>query len=180
MPGTIEILELTVEGLRYELHVRELRIKEQAKTIAQLQQQVEELKKQALATSASQQQAAAPTPPPFVKANVRRRRHKKPGRKQGHEPAQRPMPKIDHHQDVPLERNARGHPICPHCRCRLAQLRRHKRVVEDLIRSAVQTTCYHTHSGHCPNCERGSRIISFEACSAFTARYGLPARQVTM
>lgn len=30
------------------------------------------------------------------------------------------------------------------------------------------------------NCERvGSRIISFEACSAFTARYGLPARQVT-
>src|SRR5438874_10155268 len=96
MPGTIEILELTVEGLRYEFHVRELRIKEQSKTIAQLQQQVEELKKQALATSASQQQAAAPTPPPFVKANVRRRRHKKPGRKQGHEPAQRPMPKIDH------------------------------------------------------------------------------------
>jgi len=30
------------------------------------------------------------------------------------------------------------------------------------------------------NCERvGSRIISFEACSAFTARYGLSARQVT-
>jgi len=25
----------------------------------------------------------------------------------------------------------------------------------------------------------GSRVISFEACSAFTARYGLPARQVT-
>ena len=152
MPGTIEILELTVEGLQYELHVRELRIKEQAKTIAQLQQQVEELKKQALATSAPKQQAAPPTPPSFVKANVKRRRHKKPGRKQGHDPAQRPMPKIDHHQDVPLERNARGQAICPQCRCRLAQLRRHKRVVEDLIRSAVQTTCYHTHSGHCPNC----------------------------
>jgi hypothetical protein len=39
-----------------------------------------------------------------------------------------------------------------------------------------------TNDGSLPrNCERvGSRIISFEACSAFTARYGLPARQVTM
>jgi hypothetical protein len=36
----------------------------------------------------------------------------------------------------------------------LQQLRRHKRIVEDLIRSTVQTTCYHTRSGLCPNCGR--------------------------
>ena len=38
-----------------------------------------------------------------------------------------------------------------------------------------------TDDGSLPrNCERvGSRVNSFEACSAFTARYGLSARQVT-
>ena len=154
MPGTIEILELTVDGLNYELQMRDLRIKEQDKRIAQLQQQVEELKKQALHHSQVDQPKAPLRPPSFIKANVARRRRKKPGRKKGHEPALRPMPKIDSHQDVPLQRNAKGHPICPACRCRLAKLRRHKRVVEDLIRSAVQSTCYHTHSGHCPNCDK--------------------------
>jgi transposase len=153
MPGTIEILEATVDGLRYELHMRDLQIKQQEKTIAQLHQQVEELKKQALQTQAVGQEHAQPKAPAFVKANLpRRRRRKKPGRKEGHEPALRAAAKIDHHQDVPLERNAGGHAICPQCQCRLAKLRRHQRVVEDLIRSAVQTTCYHTHSGLCPNC----------------------------
>jgi hypothetical protein len=44
--------------------------------------------------------------------------------------------------------------ISPRCSVRLANLRRHKRIVEDLIRSAVKTTCYHTRSGRCPNCRR--------------------------
>jgi transposase len=154
MPGTIQYLESMVSGLNYELHVRDLRIKEQQKIIAGLEQQVEELKKQALAGSQIDPPQAPPKPPAFVKANVARRRRKKPGRKKGHEPALRPTPRIDHHQDVPLGRNNNGHPICPKCRCRLAKLRRHKRIVEDLIRSAVNTTCYHTHSGHCPNCDR--------------------------
>jgi hypothetical protein len=158
MPGTIEILEATVDGLHYELHMRELRIKEQDKRIAQLEQHVEELKEQALQSSAADQPPAPPGPPAFVKANVVRRRRRKPGRRKGHEPALRPVPKIDHHQDVPLGRNASGHRICPACQCRLGELRRHKRIVEDLIRSAVQTTCYHTHSGHCPNC--GKRVES--------------------
>lgn len=158
MPGTIHMLEATVHGLQYELHMRELRIKEQQKIIARLEQQVEELKKQALQDAQLDRHKAPPKPPSFVKANVARRRRKKPGRKKGHAPALRPMPKIDNHQDVPLQRNAKGHPICPACKCRLARLRRHKRVVEDLIRSAVNCTCYHTHSGHCPNC--GKRVES--------------------
>ncbi len=44
MPGTIHMLEATVAGLQYELHVRELRLKQQVQRIRQLEQQVEELK----------------------------------------------------------------------------------------------------------------------------------------
>lgn len=156
MPGTIQMLEATVQGLQYELHMRDLRIKEQEQTISQLRQQVEELKKQALPAPAADQQQSKP--PAFVKANCPRRRRRKPGQKKGHEPALRRVARIDQHQDVPLKTNAAGHPICPQCNCRLARLRRHKRIVEDLIRSAVKTTCYHTHSGLCPNC--GKRIES--------------------
>jgi hypothetical protein len=96
-----------------------------------------------------------------VKPNLprRRRRRKRPGRGEGHEAALRPMPRrIDHHQDVPLQTDARRRPLCPRCKCRLTKLRRHKRIVEDLIRSTVKTTCYHTHSGHCVNC--GKRVES--------------------
>lgn len=43
MPGTIELLEATVEGLQYELHVRDIRMKEQERRIAELEQRVEAL-----------------------------------------------------------------------------------------------------------------------------------------
>ena len=146
------MLEATVEGLHYELHVREIRLKEKDRRIAELEQQVEELKKQAVAGGDGK---AARELPPWVKPNVLRRHRKRPGRKAGHEAALRPLPrKIDHHQQVPLPQDDRHHPICPHCRCRLARLRRHKRIVEDLIRSTVKNTCYHTQSGVCPNCRR--------------------------
>lgn len=149
------MLEGTVSGLQYELHVREIRLKEKDRRIAALEQQVEELKKQAIQPDASGG-PPRPLPPPFVKPNARqRRRRKKPGRKDGHAAALRPPPrKIDRHEQVPLSRDDRHQPLCPRCNCRLRKLRRHKRIVEDLIRSTVQTTCYHTHSGHCPNCRR--------------------------
>jgi hypothetical protein len=152
--GTITMLEATVEGLQYELHVRELRLKEKDQEIARLSQQVEELKKQAVSSSS----AVSPqvnSLPPWVKSNVPRHRRKKPGRPNGHEAALRPLPaKIDHHQEVPLGKDGQGKAICPHCRCRLNKLRRHRRVVEDLIPSAVEVTCYHTESGRCPRCRR--------------------------
>jgi hypothetical protein len=152
--GTIDYLEALVDGLQYELHVREIRLKEKDQRIAELEQQVRELSEPA---AGDPKAAAAPAPalPAFVKEDVPRRRRKRPGRKKGHEAALRPMPaKIDHHQEVPLSTDAARRPVCPHCKCRLEQLRRHKRIVEDLIRSAVETTCYHTHSGRCPNCRR--------------------------
>ena len=155
--GTITMLEATVDGLEYELRMRDIRLAEKDKYIAELEQRVEELKKQAAGPKES-----APTPklPPFVKASVPHRRRRKPGRKDGHGAALRPMPpKIDHHQDVPRPTTAptdrsRRRPVCPHCKCPLTRLRRRKRIVEDLVPSAVETTCYHTQSGYCPHCRK--------------------------
>jgi hypothetical protein len=158
--GTINWLEATVDGLEYELRMREIRLEEKDKYIAELEQQVEEIKKQAMRATDEPADRAREVPA-FVKPNLpRRRRHRKPGRKNGHAAALRPMPaKIDHHQDVPLPTDGQHkHAVCPHCRCRLTQRRRHRRIVEDLVPSAVQVTCYHTHSGYCPHC--GKRVES--------------------
>lgn len=149
--ATITVLEAQVGGLEYELRVRDIRLAEKDKYIAELEQRVEELKKQATAASA----AASGVLPAFVKRNVPRRRRKKPGRKIGHEAALRALPaKIDHHQHVPLPTDRSRRVVCPHCKCSLSRLRRHRRIVEDLVPSAVETTCYHTHSGYCPHCRR--------------------------
>jgi hypothetical protein len=149
--ASITLLEAQVDGLHYELRVRDIRLAEKDKYIAELEQRVEELKKQATAASKS---ASRPLPP-FAKLNVPRRRRKRPGRKNGHEAALRPMPaKIDHHQDVPLPTDRSRRAVCPHCKCPLSRPRRHRRIVEDLVPSAVETTCYHTRSGFCPHCRK--------------------------
>jgi hypothetical protein len=98
----------------------------------------------------------APAPPPFVKPNVsERRQRKKPGRKPGHAAALRPMPpKIDVHRTVPLPVDVQRHASCPHCNTRLSDVRRHRRIVEDLVPAKVVTTCYHTTSGFCPSCRK--------------------------
>jgi transposase len=150
LKATITLLEATVDGLEYELQVRDYRLAQKDKYIAELEQRVEELKKQAFPVAAS-----APALPSFVKLNLPRRRRRKPGRKIGHPVALRPMPvKIDHHQDVPLPTDRSRRSVCPHCKCCLVRRRKHRRVVEDLIPSAVQTTCYHTQSGFCPHCRK--------------------------
>jgi hypothetical protein len=96
----------------------------------------------------------AAAPPHFVKPAARGRR-KKPGRKQGHPAALRPVPDhVDVHRDVPLPRDGRGRPACPHCNCSLADVRTHERVVEDVVPSEVIVTCYHTASGYCAMCRR--------------------------
>jgi transposase len=191
LKGTITHLEAMVEGLEFELHLREVRLKEKDRYIAELEQQVRELKKQAAGG-----EAGSNAPP--VKPDVPRRRRRKPGREPGHEPALRPMPpKIDRHQQVPLQRGAGRRAICPHCRCRLTRLRKRKRIVEDLIPSAVETTCYHTEQGYCPNCRRkiesrapeqppaadiahGQLGINALATAAILrVRHRLPYRQIT-
>lgn len=151
------MLEARVSGLQYELRQRDLRLAEKDRYIAQLEQRIEELKQQV--ASPSELAASAPA---RMKANVPPRRRKKPGRAPGHPAALRPMPrKIDRRQAVPLPQDAERRPICPHCRTRLTELRKHRRIVEDLIRCAVETTCYQTQSGRCPRCR--TRIESRDA-----------------
>jgi transposase len=103
--------------------------------------------------------AAAPAEdkpaPGFVKPAVGRPRHKKPGRKEGHPAALRPMPDhIDAHQEVPLPVDAAGAESCPCCNTGLVDIEDHERVVEDIIPAKVKVTCYHTRSGYCPCCRK--------------------------
>ena len=151
LKATITILDARIGGLEYELRVRDIRIEEQSAHIKQLEQRVEELKQHAV----EPHPAVAGELPAFVKPGVPRRRRKKPGRRAGHEPAFRPMPrKIDHHQKVPLTTDASRRALCPRCSSLLMRRRRHRRIVEDLVPSSVQVTCYHTESGQCPRCRR--------------------------
>jgi uncharacterized protein (UPF0335 family) len=89
--------------------------------------------------------AAAPADgkpaPGFVKPAVGRRRHKKPGRKEGHPAALRPMPDhIDFHQEVALPVDAAGAESCPCCNTGLVDIEDHERVVEDIIPAKVEVT----------------------------------------
>ncbi|MBV8782453.1 MAG: hypothetical protein JO353_13740 [Phycisphaerae bacterium] len=110
--ATNEYLNDMIDGLHYELHVHELRLKEKDQYIQQLRQQIEELKQQTLENKPSLKQL-----PAFVKLNVPDRPRKKCGRAVGHEAALRKKPKkIDQHQQVPLRTDAAGRPICPKCK----------------------------------------------------------------
>jgi hypothetical protein len=164
-----------LDGANYEIHQRDLRLKEKDRYIQQLHQQLEELKKQATADIQLPSTITPPVVPAFVKPNLpERRRRKKPGRKKGHQAALRPMPrKIDHHQKVPLgTTDAGGKPLCPQCKAYLLRLRRHRRIVEDLIRTATEATCYHTQSGYCPQCRRRTESRAPEQPPAASVPHG--------
>lgn len=99
--------------------------------------------------------AASPELPSFVKANVPAKARKEPGRKAGHAAALRPPPaKIDVRQDAPLPADSAGRPGCPHCKCSLSDVKKHERIVEDLVPSRVVVTCYKTKSGWCAQCRK--------------------------
>jgi hypothetical protein len=96
-----------------------------------------------------------PPTPAFVKPNSTSKTGKRPGRKQGHPAALRPMPSIiDVHETVALPVDGLGKPCCPECRSQLNEVATHERYVEELIPSKVVTTCYHTTSGWCPCCRK--------------------------
>jgi hypothetical protein len=61
---------------------------------------------------------------------------------------------VDVRQDVPLPKDASGRPACPRCNCSLGDVKRHERLVEDIVPSKVVVTCYHTASGYCAMCRR--------------------------
>lgn len=92
--------------------------------------------------------------PSFVKPNVVKKTKKKPGRKDGHAAAFRPMPqKIHQVIDVPLPRDEKGRELCPCCRTPLSDLQDHDRIVEDVRPPELEVTQFRTRSGHCLKCD---------------------------
>lgn len=110
--------------------------------------------------------------PEFVKPSVRRR-GRKPGRKEGHPAALRPMPeKIDAHQQVPLPQDSAGRASCPKCNSCLLELEDHERIVEDIIPAKIVVTCYHTTSGWCPCCRKRIESRALEQPPAANIPHG--------
>jgi hypothetical protein len=148
-------LRLSVEYLQQQVTSLSHQVQERDREIRKLQEQNRVLRER-LAEQQPPEPPASPLPP-FVKPSVAQRRSKKPGRKQGHEPALRPPPpKVDRTVDVPLPKRCAGagRPVCPHCTSPLKKLKRHRRLVEDLVPAKVIVTCYRTHSGYCRHCRR--------------------------
>ena len=98
----------------------------------------------------------SPPPPPFAKPAAPPGRRRSPGRPAGHEASLRPPPrKVDRTVEVPLPAGGPGERLCPRCGTGLlTRLRRHRRLVEDLVPARVQVTRYRTASGYCPRCRR--------------------------
>ena len=132
------------------IHRLRQRVRKLAAENAMLRQRVKDLTARVKSAPADH-----PVSPIGVKANLRPRERKKPGRKLGHPAALRPMPpRIDVHQHIPLPMDTGGHLSCPHCNTQLAEVEHHKRIVEDIIPAKIITTCYHTTSGYCPCCRK--------------------------
>ena len=151
--------------LQMELNAAHQQVAEQYQLTLELHQQLDALRqenarlKQQLAELSAiaprQAEADSRQPPPFIKPNVPEKRRRPPGRPAGHEGAFRQRPrKIDVHLQIPLPVDARKKLCCPECRTQLSDVRRHRRLVEDIVPSRVVATCYHTQSGYCPSCRR--------------------------
>lgn len=155
-------LRLQCRDLEQELRVSGPQLYQAHRRIHRLEQRNQELlaqnkvlKQQVADLTLQLKPQSKPAVPPFVKLNTPQRKAKKPGRKAGHVAAVRPMPdKIDVHQDVPVPVDASGKPSCPDCKTQLSDVRRHKRIVEDIVPAQVITTCFHTTSGYCPCCRK--------------------------
>ena len=114
-----------------------------------LKQQNKELLAAAKVESAEK---ASPAP---VKPSLVHRRRKRPGRKEGHPAALRPMPDhIDFHQEVPLPVDPQGRESCPRCNACLLDVQSRQRLYEDVIPARKVVRCYHTRSGWCPLCRK--------------------------
>ena len=149
-------LEGELRAVRPQLYQADRKIDRLEQRVRKLAVENKRLKQQVADLTAELKHKPKTAPPAFVKANVPEKAgRKKPGRRVGHAAALRAMPAtIDVHQDVALPIDLAGRPSCPHCHARLSDVKRHERVVEDIVPSQVITTCYHTTSGYCPGCRR--------------------------
>jgi hypothetical protein len=99
--------------------------------------------------------------PVFTKPNVNeKKRHKKSGRKDGHEGSRRATPtRIDR----TVEHRAKS---CPHCGCTELQRRRtkRKRVIEDIPEDTrVEATEHEIYRDYCPRCDKIVEPVITEA-----------------
>ena len=152
---TVEFLQQQVTTLSHQVQERDRQIRRLEEENRVLRQRLSEQQPPSSPPSGTPPTPPPPSPPPLVKPSVGKRRRKRPGRKAGHEAALRPPPpKIDRTVEVPLPRGKDGRPACPHCAASLRKLKRHARLVEDLVPATVTVTRYRTRSGWCPHCHR--------------------------
>ncbi|HEX4125084.1 MAG TPA: IS66 family transposase [Tepidisphaeraceae bacterium] len=122
-----------------ELYRAHLRIGDLEQRVAGLKAENALLKRrleEVLAAGASGD--AGDKPAVAVKASVKRRRRKKPGRKAGHAAALRPMPDhVDAQRDVPLPRDPAGGESCPRCNASLLDVEDREHLIEDIIPAKV-------------------------------------------
>jgi transposase len=172
--GECNFLRSDRDFYRKEWFFARERVNELQKRVQELEAENQRLKQQnqellsAARTGDSETQV-----PPFIKPAVTRRRRKKPGRKDGHPAALRPMPQqIDAHQDVPLPKDVAGRASCPKCNACLLDLEKHQRIVEDIVPMKVVVTCYHTTSGFCPGCRKRVESRALEQPPAANIPHG--------
>lgn len=112
--------------------------------VVKLTARIEELEKKL----AERQPPAKPDPPPFVKPNGKKR-HKKPGRPQGHEGCSRETPpEVDEEINLAIS-------CCPDCGGALGapcDVREH--VQEDIVPAKKKVTVYRRYRYWCPRCRR--------------------------
>lgn len=157
MAGELLAARAALQQSRQNVLALESQLAQATQEIQSLQAQLATLTPpfKAAATRADPTRAPARKLPPFVKANHVQVPAHPPGQKQGHAPAHRPVPlAIDQKIDVPLPRDKHGKPTCPVCFTQLQQIRKHRRIVEDLVPQKRVVSCYLTTSGYCPSCRQ--------------------------
>src|SRR6266436_3656285 len=111
-------LRLTVEYLQQQVTSLSHQVQERDREIRKLQEQNRVLRERLAEQQPPEPPASPPRPPP---------------------------PKVDRTVDVPLPLLKRGagagRPVCPHCTSPLKKLKRHRRLVEDLVPAKVIVTC---------------------------------------
>jgi hypothetical protein len=150
-------LEGELRVVRPELYRADQKIDRLEQRVARLAAENKLLRQRVKELLLARQQPSQPgsEAAPVVKPPVQSPRRQKPGRKEGHAAALRPLPDhIDAHQPVPLPRDAAGRESCPCCNACLIELEDQQRLVEDIIPAKVVVKCYHTRSGWCPNCRK--------------------------
>lgn len=144
------------DGYRRDWYHASRRVNALGERVGELEEENRRLRRRVkeLTAAACPPAPARKPPPPFVKPPARGR-GKRPGRKAGHPAALRPLPgHVDVRHGVPLPEGGDGRPACPHCNCPLTDVRKHERLVEDLVPAKVVVACYHTASGYCAACRR--------------------------